>query len=116
MPRVKQERNVAKARALRASMSLPEVLLWQELRQQDEVKFRRQHPIGRYVLDFYCTKAKVCVEIDGIAHEMAGCPTRDDERDAWLRGYGIEVVRIPACEVLRSAPDVAESLIRYCAG
>ena len=114
MPRKKQQRNVCIARALRAKMSLPEVLLWNQLRKQDEIKFRRQHGIGDYVLDFYCASARVCVEIDGIAHEMGDRPVRDAQRDAWLRGEGIEVVRIPAAEVLASPGDVAEMLIRYC--
>ena len=95
-------------------MSLPEVLLWQQLRRQDEVKFRRQHPIGTYVLDFYCAQAKVCIEIDGVAHDMGDRPGRDEVRDEWLREQGIEVVRIPASDVLRSAENTAEALVRYC--
>ena len=114
MPRKKQQRNVARARAFRANMSLPEVLLWRELRQQGEVKFRRQHPLGPYVLDFYCALAKLCVEIDGIAHDMGDRPERDSRRDDWLRGQGIEVVRVPASDVLTSPVDVAEGLIGYC--
>ena len=61
MPRPRQTRNVSNARHLRANMSLPEVLLWQQLRLQSDVKFRRQHPLGPYVLDFYCAKAKVAI-------------------------------------------------------
>lgn len=114
MPRTKQSRNVTKARTLRAQMSLPEILLWQELRRQNEVRFRRQHPLGRYVLDFYCAKANVCIEIDGIAHDMGERPERDDERDEWLRAQGIEVVRIPASDILKSPQQVAEALIRHC--
>lgn len=95
-------------------MSLPEVLLWRELRAQTRIKFRRQHPIGEYVLDFYCAAAKLCVEIDGIAHDMGDRPERDERRDAWLASQNIEVIRIPAREVLRSAADVAETMVRYC--
>ena len=114
MPRPKQQRNVSRARKLRAAMSLPEVLLWRELRRQSEVRFRRQHPIGHYVLDFYCACAKVCVEIDGIAHEMGDRPQRDATRDAWLEERGIEVVRIPASDVLKSPMEVAEALVCHC--
>lgn len=95
-------------------MSLPEVLLWGQLRQQSDVKFRRQHPLGPYILDFYCAKAKLCVEIDGIAHDMGQRPERDTKRDAWLREQGIEVVRVRASEVLADPNAVAESLVRYC--
>ena len=95
-------------------MSLPEVLLWRELRQQNEAKFRRQHSIEPYFLDFYCAKAKVCVEVDGIAHDMGDRPQRDDERDERLRSEGIETVRILATDVLADPQAVAESLVRYC--
>ena len=115
MPRIKLDRNVALARKLRKTMNLPEVLLWRHLRlRSDNVKFRRQHPLGAYVLDFYCAGAKVCAEIDGIAHDMGDRLIRDEARDAWLKEQGIEVVRIPAADVLRSAEEVAESLVRYC--
>jgi very-short-patch-repair endonuclease len=114
VPRTKQPRNVAKARALRQSLSLPEVLLWRELRQQSEVKFRKQHSMEPYFLDFYCAGAKVCIEIDGIAHEMGDRQERDAHRDAWLAAMGIEVVRIAATEVLDDPSRVAESLVAYC--
>ena len=58
-------------------MTLPEVLLWNLLRKApDGVVFRRQHPIGRYVVDFYCARAKVCIEIDGFAHDGRSAATR----------------------------------------
>ena len=114
MPRKKQPRNVARARALRQNLSLPEVLLWRELRQQSEVKFRKQHSIEPYFLDFYCARAKVAVEIDGIAHDMGDRPERDMRRDARLAAQGIEVVRIAASEVLDDPARVAESLVEYC--
>ena len=96
-------------------MTLPEVLLWNLLRKApDGVVFRRQHPIGRYVVDFYCARAKVCIEIEGFAHEMADRPQRDEQRNVWLHDQGLEVVRIAAADVLRSPQDVAENLLRYC--
>ena len=96
-------------------MSLPEVLLWRLLRREPEgIKFRRQHSIGDYCLDFYVAGQKLAIEIDGVAHDMSDRPGRDTGRDAFLRGEGIEVVRIPAAEVLRSPEDVAEMLVRYC--
>ncbi len=114
MPRLKQPRNVSRAKALRSRLSLPEVLLWQQLRQQSEIKFRRQHPIGPYVIDFYCARSRLCVEVDGIAHDMGNRPQRDAHRDAWLREQGIQVFRIAAAEILKSPEDVAESLVRHC--
>jgi very-short-patch-repair endonuclease len=96
-------------------MSLPEVLLWNLLRRSPEgVKFRRQHPLGPYVLDFYCAESKIAVEIDGITHDMGDRPERDDRRALRLGEQGIELVRIPAAEVMHCVEDVAEALVRYC--
>jgi len=95
-------------------MSLPEVLLWREL-QQASVKFRRQHPLGPYVLDFYCPTAKLAVEIDGMVHDMGDRPERDELRAAFIEGRGVQLVRIPAVEALRSPADVAASLLALVA-
>ena len=78
------------------------------------MKFRRQYSIDPYVLDFYCAKAKVALEVDGIVHDMGDNPLRDEKRDAFLREHGIEVMRIPAADVLQSPDDVADGVVRYC--
>jgi len=115
MPRPTRPRNTSKARQLRREMSLPEVLLWQHLRREPEgIKFRRQHSIGPYCLDFFVARLKLAIEIDGIAHDMGDRPERDEVRQAFLNGEGIEVVRVPATEVLRSPEDVAAMLVRHC--
>lgn len=115
MPRAKRTRDIGKARKLRAKMSLPEVLLWRELRSKaGDIRFRRQHPIGRYVLDFYVASLKLAIEIDGEAHDMGDRPERDIARDEWLREQGVEVMRIPASDVLRDANEIADSIVRYC--
>ena len=115
MPRKRIPRDHAKARQLRDELSLPEALLWRLLKGSPQgVHFRSQHPVGDYVLDFYCAKACVAFEVDGIAHDMGDRPDRDAGRDAWLRGQGIEVFRIPATDVLKSPEDVAEAMVRYC--
>jgi very-short-patch-repair endonuclease len=97
-------------------MSLPEVLLWNLLRRApDGIIFRRQHSLSEnIVVDFYCAKAKLCIEIDGIVHNMGCQPKRDEQRDAYLAGLGLEVMRIPATEILKSPEDVAEALVHYC--
>ena len=111
----KSDHDYANARRLRRTLSLPEGLLWRELRgKPDGVKFRRQHPLGQYVLDFYCAAAKLAVEVDGIAHDMGDRPQRDEARDAFVREQGIEVVRIPAADVLTSPQDVAEGIVALC--
>ena len=90
-----------RAKQLRREMTLPEVLLWQQLRcVQTGHKWRKQHPAGPYDLDFYCDRAKLCVEIDGEVHNRGDTPSRDARRDAWLAANGIMTLRIPAREIL----------------
>ena len=102
------------ARRLRKTMSLPEVLLWQELKKRPSgLKFRRQHPYGHYILDFYCDIAKLVVEIDGEAHDRGDQPARDNQRDDWLRSQGLGVLRIPAKEVLTNLDGVLPHIIAF---
>jgi very-short-patch-repair endonuclease len=111
----KADHDYAKARRLRREMTLPERLLWRELRgKPDGIKFRRQHPVGRYVLDFYCASATLGIEVDGIVHDMGDQPQQDLQRDAVLREQGIDVVRIAARDVLHSPGQVAESIVVLC--
>ncbi len=115
MPRAKQPRNIPRSRKLRGEMTLPETLLCNLLRNRpDGAKFRRQHSIERFVLDFYCVRAKVCIEVDGMAHDMGDRPARDAARDDWLKEQGIEVLRVPATDILASPENVAEDVVRTC--
>lgn len=80
-------------------MSFPERLLWEALRKnQLGLRFRKQHPAGPYVLDLYCHKFKLCVEVDGQSHEFTA--ERDQARDRWLARQGVRTLRIAAREVL----------------
>ena len=103
---------VAKARKLRRRLSLPEALLWRVLKTRpDGIKFRRQHPTGIYVLDFYCSDARLAIEVDGEAHSRGDRPRRDAARDAWFARAGIVTLRIPAMDVLRDLNDVVAGII-----
>ena len=105
-------RSVRRARRLRREMSLPEVLLWQQLRREPSgLKFRRQHATGPYDLDFYCSDARLAVEVDGEAHERGDRPLRDAARDRWLARKGIGTLRIPAVEVLRNLEGVLDGVV-----
>jgi len=107
---------VRKARALRRAMTPPEAKLWTLLRTRpDDLKFRHQHPVGRYVFDFYCASARLGIEIDGIAHEMGDNPARDDRRDRWLRSRGYRIVRISAVELKTNAEGVLQHILNACA-
>ena len=103
---------IARARELRRKMSLPEVLLWSGLRggRLDGLKFRRQHPIGPYVIDFYCPSAQLAVEVDGWSHATEQRPDEDQIRDERLAERGIFTLRIPATEVLRSVDDTLATI------
>ena len=68
-------------------------------------------PIGPYVLDFYCIKAQLAIEVDGRVHETEGRPERDARRDAWLGTQGIEVLRIPAGDALAAPDAVADGIL-----
>ena len=100
--RLSSTEGTKKARQLRRTMTLPEVLLWRQLRQRPGgMKFRRQHPVGPFVLDFYCDDLRLAIEVDGEAHNRGNRPERDENRDRWLREHGIEVLRIAASDVLK---------------
>ncbi len=103
---------IDRARDLRREMSLPEVQLWQALRGEKlgGLKFRRQHPIAPYVLDFYCAGARLAVEIDGESHEGRGA--QDARRDAFLLDQGIRTLRIPARDVLNDLTAVTDHIHR----
>src|SRR5690606_30266280 len=113
MARQTSKRTVSRARKLRRTMSLPEVLLWRILRQA-EIGFRRQHPCGPFVADFYCAAAKVIIEIDGTAHDRGDRPERDGARNDWLRERGYRVMRVPARDVLADVYAVAEAIVVLC--
>ncbi|MXO91885.1 endonuclease domain-containing protein [Pontixanthobacter aquaemixtae] len=103
------------SRKLRSEMSLPEVLLWKELRKRPGgLKFRRQHPAGDYVLDFYCAKAKLAIEIDGAVHDGDEAARRDTNRASFLRSRRIATTRIPAQEVLEDIEPVVQRLVEIC--
>lgn len=106
-----QHPQVYSARKLRREMTLPEVLLWEQLRAQRlGVKFRRQHPVGPYVTDFCAIAAKLIVEIDGEAHDRGTAPARDAARDAFLAAQGYEVIRVTAKDVLENMDGVLQLL------
>ena len=93
-------------------MTLPEVLLWQRLKGSPTgVRFRKQHPIDPYIVDFYCSDRKLIIEIDGIVHDMGDRPDADCRRRAFLEAHGYQLLRIPAAEVLKNPDAVAEGLI-----
>jgi very-short-patch-repair endonuclease len=101
------------ARELRRNATDAEKYLWSLLRNRQLAgyKFRRQHPLGRFVLDFYCHEAKLCVELDGGQHAETAQAEYDRERTAWLNQEGIRVIRFWNTDVLNNIEGVLQSIL-----
>jgi very-short-patch-repair endonuclease len=102
----------ARARALRKDMTAAERLLWARLRrkQVDGAKFRRQHPIGLFIVDFYCPEVGLAVEVDGLHHDDEDCSVSDRSRDKELERQGIHILRFWNEEVLKDIEGVVEKV------
>ncbi|MDD5751020.1 MAG: endonuclease domain-containing protein [Candidatus Peribacteraceae bacterium] len=100
------------ARALRKEMTLTETLLWNALRGRkfQRLKFRRQVPIGKYVVDFLSMAHHLVVEVDGPIHEAQ--QEHDENRDAALRELGYRILRFSNAEVANHLPAVLQSIER----
>ena len=102
-----------RAKALRRNLTQPEHTLWALLRRDSlGLHFRRQHALGPYILDFYCASAKLCVEVDGVAHEDE--QAKDTRRDQWLENQGIRTLRFTV-EELEQRSSVVLATIRDAA-
>jgi len=93
-----------RAEKLRERMTKAEVRLWEELEnsQLDGYKFRRQHPIHKFIVDFYCHKLKLIIEVDGKYHESEGQKNTDLERSELLTFQGIKIIRFTNEEVFNN--------------
>ena len=100
-----------KAHNLRLAETKTEKLLWEHLRNNAlGVKFRRQHPIGIFILDFYCHQLKVAFEIDGNYHDLPDQKKWDQERTEYLNQNGITVIRFRNEEITSNLPNVLERI------
>ncbi|MBS3771068.1 MAG: endonuclease domain-containing protein [Bacteroidales bacterium] len=98
-----------RAKSLRKNMTGAENMLWEKLRnKQLGVRFKPQHPIGRFIEDFYCHKAKLVVEIDGEIHN--GQKKYDIGRTGEMEEYGIRVLRVKNYEVFEDIEEVVERI------
>ena len=101
-----------RARELRRCSTTAERKIWYWLRHRylDGHKFRRQHPVDIYILDFYCPELKLCIEVDGQSHDTDETVLYDARRTRILAAYGVTVVRLRN-EHIDEQPDGAWSLI-----
>ena len=99
---------MTRAQELRVQQVDAEGLMWLVLRKRRLLgfRFRRQHVIGRFIVDFYCAEKRVAVEIDGPTHD----PERDERRDALLGAAGIRVVRFTNVEIYRDIGGCLDGL------
>jgi very-short-patch-repair endonuclease len=102
-----------KARQLRAEQTSAEAILWRALRDRrlKGIKFRRQRPIDRYIVDFVAISARLVVEIDGATHSTARELTRDAERTRILESLGFHIVRVTNIDVYKNLDGVLEMII-----
>jgi len=107
---------LARARQLRRPQTPAESVLWARLRERQlgGFKFRRQHPVGRVIVDFYCNACRLAVEVDGDSH--AEQAEYDEARTEWLREQGIRVIRFTNRDVLHHLDAVLEKILAECQG
>jgi very-short-patch-repair endonuclease len=102
------------ARALRRPLTVTEQKLWERVRdrQLGGLKFRRQHPIGRFVADFYCATCSLVIELDGESH--VGRAEYDTKRTEWLQQQGYRVLRFSNHDIEHEMMGVLETILREC--
>jgi very-short-patch-repair endonuclease len=103
-----------KAKNLRKTSTFAERLLWRHLRakQVEGYKFRKQEPIGNYVVDFVCYEKRIIIEVDGSQHQIK--TDKDRIRDEWLKKQGFRVLRFWNNEVLRNTEGVYQVIKESC--
>ena len=109
------EEIIRRARALRQRMTPPEEKMWQLLRnsQFHNLKFRRQHPIRRFIVDFYCHEHKLVVEIDGSIHNSEIQKERDENRTFMIEELGLKVIRFENQKVMNDISTVLAELEKH---
>jgi very-short-patch-repair endonuclease len=108
------------ARALRAEPTEAERRLWKALRdkQMGNLRFRRQQPIGPYIVDFFCPAVKLIIELDGSQHGEEGAVAYDEARTRWLQVRGYKVLRFANADFLKEPHVVLEQIwtaVKDCA-
>jgi very-short-patch-repair endonuclease len=108
------------ARQMRRAPTRAEDRIWSWVRDRrfDGYKFKRQFPIGRYILDFYCPELKLAIEMDGQQHQTQWLAEYDGERSLELHARGIEVLRIPNELLIRDsllAAELIRAAVKRCA-
>ena len=103
---------IKRARLLRNKLTLSEDVLWSRIRKKrlSGIIFRRQHPIGQFIVDFYCHEAKLVIEIDGNIHDEQENKEHDDNRTFELEKSGLKVIRFKNDAIISNINEVLEIL------
>jgi very-short-patch-repair endonuclease len=103
-----------RAKTLRRNATLAERILWSQLRNKNfcNIKFRRQHPIGRYIVDFFAADVNLVIELDGDSHE--GKQSYDMHRQNILVSYGLKVLRFSNEEIYNNLDGVLVAIEKEC--
>ena len=102
------------SRQLRKNQTKEEALLWYNFLSKYPLRFRRQYVIGKYIVDFYCHKAKLVVELDGSQHYEEAGQKQDHERTKYLESLGLKVLRFSNLDILRQFRSVCQSIDMAC--
>lgn len=103
------------AEVLRKTMTQAECNLWEELKNKkfNGLKFRRQHPIDRFVVDFYCHEHRLVIELDGDIHNQKDVKANDSNRESELQNFGLKILRFKNEEVFSNIQNVLEKINEY---
>lgn len=100
------------ARQMRKALTPPEARLWARLKgKSGGVHFRKQHPIGPYIVDFFCARAGLIIEVEGLIHTLPEVEARDARRLEWLSAQGLEILRINADCIMRDPDEAAYGIL-----
>ena len=103
------------ARKLRQTPTPAEKLLWEKLRNRKlaGLKFARQHPFGRYVVDFYCAELKLIIELEGVVHEKPMQKEYDENRFAELKNRGLRILRVRNEDALNKTEELMKRILEF---
>ena len=104
-----------RARILRNSMTIPEIILWSRLRSRNinGYKFRRQQPVFEYIVDFYCHELKLIIEVDGEIHSLSEIADYDKKRENKLNSNGYNILRFSNFEIETDIESVIDKIKTY---
>ncbi|OGW51445.1 MAG: hypothetical protein A2Y81_07475 [Nitrospirae bacterium RBG_13_43_8] len=110
-----RESEKLKRKMLRENLSQAEVLLWSKLKGKglNNYKFRRQYSVGKFVIDFYCPKSKLAIEVDGDSHFVEGAKERDRERQTIIETFGITFLRFTNREIYENIDGVLDKIVEH---